>query len=52
MKYNAVLRGLPKLVPYLFKRMEELCKDNRCAPLPAHVPPPPWLTRACGERQT
>ena len=37
MKFNAVLRGLPKLVPYLFKRMEELCKDNRCAPLPVDL---------------
>lgn len=35
MKFNAVLRGLPKLVLYLYQKMEELCKDNRCAPLPA-----------------
>ena len=28
MKYNAVLRGLPKLVEWLEKRMEDLCGDN------------------------
>ena len=27
-KYNAVLRGLPKLVEWLEKRMEDLCGDN------------------------
>ena len=29
MKYNAVLRGLPKLVEWLEKKMVELCDDNR-----------------------
>jgi ankyrin repeat protein len=30
MKYNAVLRGLPKLVDHLlFQTMQELCQDNR-----------------------
>ena len=49
-KYNAVLRGLPKQVKYLFNKLEELCLDNLCAPAlqPAFAPLYPPSTRPAG----